>query len=49
MWNIPLYYVNICCCNWFNKEADRPIVGQDEVMQENYTKVTEKKKVESEE
>lgn len=35
---IPLYTVKMCCANWFNKEADRPITGQDNVRQENHTK-----------
>ena len=26
---IPLHCVNICHCDWFNKEADWPITGQD--------------------
>ena len=43
-WNIPLHHVNTCYCDWFNKEADWPIAGQDKVMQENQTKDTKKKK-----
>ena len=35
---IPLHCVNICHCDWFNKEADWPIVRQDKVRQENQTK-----------
>lgn len=31
MWNIPLHCVNVCHCDWFNKEADWPITGQDKV------------------
>ena len=31
MWNFPVHCVNICCCDWFNKEADWPIAGQDKV------------------
>lgn len=31
-------------CDWFNKEADRPIAGQDRVRWENQTRDTGKKK-----
>ena len=31
MWNITLHCVNVCCCDWFNKEADWPIIEQDNV------------------
>lgn len=31
MWNIPSHCENICHCDWFNKEADGPIAGQDKV------------------
>lgn len=44
LWNIPLHGVNICCCDWFNKKDDWPIVRQDEERQENQTKETRKKK-----
>lgn len=36
----PLYCVNICYCDWFNKEADWSITGQDKGRQENQTKET---------
>ena len=44
LWNNPLYCVNICCCDWFNKEADWSIAGQDKVRRENQTKDIGKKK-----
>ena len=30
--------MSICCCNWFNKQADRPIAEQDNVRQESQIK-----------
>lgn len=35
--------MNICHCDWFNKETDWPIAGQDKVRRENQTKDTGKK------
>ena len=40
---IPLYYVHLCHCDWFNKEADWPIARQDRVRQENQTRDAGKK------
>ena len=28
LWNIPLHCVNICHCEWFNKEADWQSLGR---------------------
>ena len=39
LWNIP-YTVNIYCCDWFNKESDWPIAGQEKV---SYQPDTERK------
>ena len=36
--------MNICHCDWFNKEAGWPVAGQDKIRWENQTKDTEKKK-----
>ena len=36
--------MNICHCDWFNKEADCPIAAQDKVRWENQIKGTGKKK-----
>lgn len=43
---VELIFCTLCkfVCNWFNKEADWPIEGQDEVRQENQTEDTGKKK-----
>ena len=38
--------VNICCCDWFNKEADWPIVRQDKARQKG---ILGRRRVESEE
>ena len=32
-----LYCVNICCWDWFNKEVDWSVTGQDKVRRENQT------------
>ena len=32
----------MCCCDWFNKEADWPIAGHDKVRGEKQTKDTGK-------
>lgn len=37
-WNMPLYGVNICWCDWFSKEVDWPMVEQDKVRRENQIK-----------
>ena len=39
VWTRPLYCVNICNCEWFNKEAGWPIARQGKVRQENQTKI----------
>ena len=31
VWNSPLHCVNICRCDWFKKESEWPIDGQDKV------------------
>ena len=36
--------VNIWRCDWFNKEADWSIAGQDKVMWDKQTKDTRKRK-----
>ena len=36
--------MNICLCDWFNKEADWTIAGQDKVRQENQTEDAGRKK-----
>ena len=38
MWSIPLHYVNICPCDWFNKEVDWPIARQGKVRWNNQTR-----------
>ena len=30
--------MNICCCDWFNKEADWSVAQQDKVKRETQTK-----------
>ena len=37
LWNNPVYAVQICHCDWFNKEADWPIGKQDKVRQKSQT------------
>ena len=44
MQTIPLHAVNIGCCDWFSKETDWPIAGQDMVRLVNQIKDTGKKK-----
>lgn len=39
-----MYPVKICCCDWFNKDADWPVAGQNKVRWENQTKDTRKKR-----
>lgn len=34
-WSIPLHYVIICHCDWFNKEIDWPIARQCKVRSKN--------------
>lgn len=43
LWNISLYCVTICHCDWVNKEAHWPIARQAKVRRENQTKDVEKK------
>lgn len=49
LWNSPLHCVKICHYDWFNKQADRPIVEQNKLRRESRTENTGRKKVESEE
>lgn len=36
--------MNVCCCDWFKKEADWPKAGQEEIVWETQTKRTLGKK-----
>lgn len=36
--------MNKCCCDCFNKQADWPVAGHDNVSQDNKTKNAGKKK-----
>ena len=36
--------MKICCCGWFNKEADWPIAEQDKVRQESQIENARKEK-----
>ena len=42
--NILLPCVDTCHCDWFNKEADWPIAGQDKVRQASQTENAGRKK-----
>ena len=38
LWNNPsVHCVNMCCYDWFDKQADGPVVEQDKVRQESQT------------
>lgn len=41
---IPSNAVNVCHCEWFNKQADWPIAEQNEVRQRNQTENAGNKK-----